>query len=478
MPTDRTPRSEQTGVDDTNVAASGVGGTRGRAAEVRGGKRTILPHVLLRGQTVETQHQPADRFDVVSKLGEGALGEVVLARDNDVGRLVALKALKAERHDAATLARFVEEVRIVGQLEHPGIAPLHDVGVDDRGRYYFVMKYIEGETLESVLEKLRAGDRSYHERFTFEYRALFFRDVLRAVEYAHSRGIIHRDLKPANIMVGPHGEATVADWGLARKIREATGPDEPPSEELRQQLETIELNTSRPVADSSGFGSRLLATEQGSIVGTPAYMSPEQAMGHNDEVDERSDVYSLAAVFYRFLSLEPYLPLKRTAAELLRAVVLEEPIEPGHLPLTGVQPVVPRELSVFVMRGLAKNSGRRYQSVREMLDELQHCFEGQICVVCPPTFAKRVGSIIRHGIDSRTRSGMGFTLGAVFGAAALALYGLLQVIRQRDVVAGVVVAAVVFSMVAATFIHPAVTIFRTRRGNRRRLSSPPGSLPP
>jgi serine/threonine-protein kinase len=458
-------------VEDTNLAASGIERIADGAAGSGRAKRTILPQVVLRGANLELEHTPADRFEVVSPLGEGALGEVVLARDNDVGRLIAVKSLKAERHDAATLARFVEEVRIVGQLEHPGIPPLHDVGVDDRGRYYFVMKYVEGETLDAIIEKLRAGDPAYHARFTFEYRALVFRDVLRAVEYAHSRGIIHRDIKPANIMVGPRGEALVADWGLARKIRDANGPDEPPSEMLRQQLETIELKASAAPAGGAGVASRLLATEQDSIVGTPAFMSPEQARGRNDEVDERSDVYSLAATFYRFLSLEPYLPLKRTAAEMLRAVALEEPIEPGHLPLTGVQPIVPRELSVFVMRGLAKNPDLRYQSVRDMLDELQRCFEGQICVVCPPTFVKRVGSVIRHGIDARTRSAMGFTLAGVFGGAALALYGLLQVIRQRDLVAAAVVALVVGAAVASTFITPARSIRRVRRENERRLAS-------
>jgi serine/threonine protein kinase len=120
-------------------------------------------------------------------------------------------------------SRFADEVRAVGQLEHPNIVPVHDVGIDETGQHYLVMKYVQGETLESIIEHLAAGDPSYVARFPQEHRARIFLSILQALRYAHGRGIIHRDIKPANIMVGPHGEVTVMDWGLAKTVGRDVG---------------------------------------------------------------------------------------------------------------------------------------------------------------------------------------------------------------------------------------------------------------
>jgi serine/threonine-protein kinase len=430
-------------------------------------KTTIFPRVAVNDGRIELQQWSLDRFETVRALGEGALGEVQLVRDRDVHRLVAVKTLRAEKHDSATVARFVEEARTVGQLEHPNIGALHDVGVDEEGRYYLIMKYVEGETLESIIAKLAAGDRAYHERFTFEYRALVFRDVLRAIDYAHSRGIIHRDLKPANIVVGPNGEATVMDWGLAKKIRETSAPGAAPSELLKHDLDTVELKSAETRAGAFDSSARMFTTDHGSILGTPAYMSPEQAVGRSDELDERSDIYSLAAIFYRLLALRHYIPLKQTTAEMLRAVVYEEPLEAGALTFGGLQQMVPRELSELVKTGLSKDPRRRHQSVQHMLDELQGCLEGRHCVVCPPTLVKHVWSIVRRGIDARSRWTTGVTLGSLFAALILAFYGLISFIRDRNVLVTALLAGVFLFMVGGAFVAPGRRIAKVRSRNRK-----------
>ncbi len=193
------------------------------------------------------------RYEVMQVLGAGGMGEVALAEDHDIQRKVALKRLRPDARSEPALARFAEEVGIIGQLEHPNITPVHDVGIDEEGQHYFVMKYVDGETLESIIDKLAAGAPGYAERFGTDERVEIFVGILNAVRYAHARGVVHRDLKPANIMVGRYSEVTVVDWGIAKK------------------------------RDSAEAGSGL--------DGTPLYMSPEQAAGDLAAVGERSDIY-------------------------------------------------------------------------------------------------------------------------------------------------------------------------------------------
>ena len=185
-------------------------------------RSTVLPRVEWAGDKPNIVPFERERFEEVRPLGQGGMGEVVLLKDNDIERMVALKRL-TDGNDVDRLLRFVEEIRTVGQLDHPNIVPVHDVGIDQLGRYYFVMKHLQGDTLESIIDKLREGDRATHARFTFPVRVQLFLGVLNALAYAHRKGFIHRDLKPANIMVGPYGEVTVMDWGLARRVRSAGG---------------------------------------------------------------------------------------------------------------------------------------------------------------------------------------------------------------------------------------------------------------
>jgi serine/threonine-protein kinase len=372
---DATVADSSIGLEITVAAVSGVQSVQSiPASSAAGARSTVLPRVELVGETPRLVQQEKPRYEALRSLGRGGLGEVVGARDNDIGRDVAVKRLRPDVASPGTLARFVEEVRTIGRLEHPNIIPIHDVGVDERGEYYFVMKYVDGETLESIIDKLAEGDPTYHARYGFERRVAIFTALLEAVAFAHARGIVHRDIKPANVMVGAYGEVVLMDWGIAKRVRgEAEIQPGPASGPLA------------PV-DTPKRGA-LFATIAGQIIGTPAYMSPEQARG--EPVDERSDLYSLCMLFHELLCLRHPLAEKRTLEEMLHGVVNEA------TPMAGLvssphQPPTPMDLSWFVRKGLAKHPANRYASAQEMIDVLARRAEGEIPIRCHVTFMRRM----------------------------------------------------------------------------------------
>jgi eukaryotic-like serine/threonine-protein kinase len=345
--------------------------TKSQAITTPGGpnRSTVLPRVEWVGPNPKVNPEQRHRFEELGLLGEGGMGEVVLAKDHDIEREVALKRLP-ENCDLGRVLRFVEEIRTVGRLEHPNIIPVHDVGVDASGRYYFVMKRLHGETLESVIARLAANDPAAHARFTIPVRVQIFLQVLNALSYAHQQGFIHRDLKPANIMIGPYGEVTVMDWGLAKRIR---APEKQHGD------------------DPSVSGPRdgtVLQTQLGSVMGTPMYMSPEQAIGAHDTLDERSDLYSLTVIFHELLHLRHYLSGRNELQQVLDGVKTEIPVL--HDSFRAGERPVPADLDWFLERGFHKAAGERYQSVTEMQEELQRIIRGECRVQCPRTFSKRL----------------------------------------------------------------------------------------
>ncbi len=336
-------------------------------------KTTTRPAVLPRADSGNLPVEQGERYAKKRLLGAGGMGEVVLAEDRDIGRNVALKYLTAS-DDRAALARFTDEIRVVGSLEHPNIVPIHDVGVDDDNRYYFVMKHVEGETLEHVIERLVAGDAAYHAQYTFTVRAQIFIALLRALEFAHSRGYVHRDIKPANVMVGKFGEVVLMDWGVAKRTKEA---------------ESVATHSS-PEDESVPVRERLFTTRRGAIVGTPAYMSPEQARGDVEAIDERSDVYCATVLFHELITLRHYLGDKDSLPAMLKAIESEPPnLSHGALgqPIQGLPPA---EVLHFARKGLQKDPAQRYQSVGEMIAIIEANLDGRVRVQCPYTFQKRV----------------------------------------------------------------------------------------
>lgn len=343
-------------------------------------RSTVLPRVDWVGPHPQVNPTQRHRFEELGLLGEGGMGEVVLVQDHDIERKVALKRLP-ENCDLGRVLRFVEEIRTVGQLEHPNIVPVHDVGVDSAGRYYFVMKHLHGETLESIIGRLRSGDAAAHQRFTMPVRLQIMLSVMNALAYAHQQGFIHRDLKPANIMVGPYGEVTVMDWGLAKRIR------------------APERNTGESAISGPREGT-VLQTQLGSLMGTPLYMSPEQAIGAHDTLDERSDLYALSVVFHEFLHLDHYLQGREDLQSVLEGVKTVSPVL--HLAtFKGRQYQVPAELDWFLEKGFRKDPAQRYRSVEEMTDELQRIIRGECRIQCQRTFIKRVLGELQKFTDQR-----------------------------------------------------------------------------
>jgi eukaryotic-like serine/threonine-protein kinase len=368
-----------------------------------GGRTTVLPRRKKSDDEIKLAVEQRPRFDRVRTLGEGAMGQVELARDNDIRRTVAVKRMHTVEATPAALLRFADEVRVVGQLEHPSIVPIYDVGRDEDGQVYLVMKHLDGETMEDVIEKLRAGDPQYVERFTIEQRVHLFLSVLDAIRYAHARGILHRDLKPANIMIGPYGEVTVMDWGIAKPIV--------PSQASGTPTEALE----RTLVES--HDQRLLQTQLGSLAGTPLYMSPEQAAGRNDQLDERSDVYALAVVFYEWLVLEHMLAGKVTMTEVLASIITQD-FELNDLFVRCRKAGVPMEYMHVVARALARDPADRTPSVAAMEAQLKRILDGHIQIQCHVTLAKSVANGFAHWIDRHT--GL-YTL--LFFATALAVVG-------------------------------------------------------
>ncbi len=231
----------------------------------------------------------AGKYVVQGELGRGGVGAVHRGHDQDLGRDVALKFLREKyRDDPDVLRRFVEEAQIGGQLQHPGIVPVYDLGMA-KGRPYFAMRLVKGETLAKRLAE-RASVASERRAFLS-----IFEDVCQTMAYAHARGVVHRDLKPANVMIGSFGEVQVVDWGMGKVLRQGGVDDEELSSE-RQGGTVIET------VRSKDRGSRSIV---GSVMGTPAYMPPEQARGEVEAMDERSDVFTLGAILCEILTGKP-----------------------------------------------------------------------------------------------------------------------------------------------------------------------------
>ncbi len=277
--------------------------------------------------------------------GSGGIGRVWMARDRAIGRDIALKELKPERLSSEVQrARFLREVQITAQLQHPGTVPVYDFNAgDEDGRVYYTMKFLRGETLSEVAHTYHVRRRESNADIG-EFLELLniFDTVCDTLSYAHSRGIIHRDLKGENVVVGEYGAVVVIDWGLAKRIGETES-------DLNDQDEGSILGA------SDG-----LQTMHGAAMGTPAFMAPEQAMGEVDKFDARTDVYGLAAILYQILTgLPPFVG--RDVPAILLAVCTSAPNRPRLL-----NPEISPELETICLKGLSKRQSDRYQSTAEL----------------------------------------------------------------------------------------------------------------
>ncbi|MBI3893432.1 MAG: serine/threonine protein kinase, partial [Candidatus Wallbacteria bacterium] len=307
----------------------------------------------------------AERYEVRGVAGEGGMGEVLVVRDRTLERDIALKRMLGDDRSDERVRRFLNEARVTGRLEHPGIVPVHDV-TPHEGHPFFTMKLVKGSSLGQILARLRAQEGKITEEYDLRRLTGVLTSICQAMAFAHSRGVLHRDLKPDNIMLGDFGEVLVMDWGLAR-VGSIAGE--------RSNAPVAAAAASAGPGDSvdelAAAGNRGLSagqgTMEGSIAGTPGYMAPEQARGEISKLSERTDVYALGAILYECLTLCP--PHQKETSLLTLQAVLTEPVVPPSRRTPSR--TIPRDLEAVAMKALAPEGTRRYSSVNAFRADLE-----------------------------------------------------------------------------------------------------------
>jgi eukaryotic-like serine/threonine-protein kinase len=279
------------------------------------------------------------RYELGVLLGQGGMGEVLLAHDRHIGRDVAVKRIRSTEPSADELARFVREALVQGRLEHPAVVPVHDLGTDQGGKPFFVMKRLSGTVMSETLKLADPGDQATRRRLL---RA--FVDVCLAIEFAHSKGIIHRDLKPSNIVLGDFGEVYVLDWGIARTVRDQEVAPRPSQKDL-------ELSTGE--------------TRAGTVLGTPAYMAPEQLLG--DRAGPAADIYALGCILFEIVAGVPLHRERRTLAMASSRV----DARPSR-----IRPESPPELDAICELSTSSDPATRTATARSLGDSVQAYLDG------------------------------------------------------------------------------------------------------
>ncbi len=335
--------------------------------------------------------QSVGRYRVLSLLGKGGMGRVYEAEDVELGRRVAMKFLPPSLTTRPeSLERFLRERSVTAELEHPGIVPIYDSGVWLNGRPFYIMRKVGGAPLDRLIKRAVTPA----ERLALLGNIIAVAD---AVGFAHHHGVIHRDLKPANVLVASFGETLVADWGLAKRIR---GPEPDASE----------LAAAEPVAGETSVGA---------VVGTPAYMAPEQARG--EPVDERADVYAIGAMLHELLTGKP--PEAHDGSEPSTISVAKRPMALEYEPVARTL----NDLTAIVDKALSPEPGERYANAAELADELRRFQTGQLVGARRYT---RLELLRRWAIRHRSM----LLVAAAMGAAlvVVAALSVARIVRERD----------------------------------------------
>ena len=340
----------------------------------------IAPELLIDEPTVDLIGQSIGHYRIESLLGVGGMGEVYLARDERLGRKVALKLLPEHlTADETQLSRFKTEARTASALNHPNILTVHEIGAEGN-RQFIATEFIEGITLRALLAR---GRMNLHDALEIAVQ------VASALAAAHETGVVHRDIKPENIMLRPDGYAKVLDFGIAK------------------------LTEQQPGSDSHEIGTTTLQTQPGLVLGTAHYMSPEQTRGQT--VDARSDIWSLGVVLYEMVGGIPPFP-GETPSDCIASILTTEPP-----PLSGVLPDVPLKLQSIVQKALRKNSDERYQTIKEMLADLRNLKAELEAEGSSPQTKARAESIVSK-IKRHKRGALLTLAAAMLAAAAFAYY--------------------------------------------------------
>src|SRR5258705_7340370 len=307
--------------------------------------------------SLRTPRVVAQRYEASVEVARGGMGSIVRARDRDLQRDVAMKRLLGRGPHG--VARFLEEAQVTGQLQHPGVVPVHDLGIDDEGRVFFTMRLVEGRDLREVIDLVHAQATGWSLARALEVLL----KVCDTMAFAHARGVVHRDLKPANVRVGDYGEVYVMDWGLALVRGGATASRVP-------------ADTAESAVKEERLAESPLLTREGDVLGTPSYMAPEQAEGRTREVGPQADVYALGAMLYHLLAGRPPYTARDEvpSSDAVLDRVRRGPPEPVH----AEHPGAPAELVSICEKAMARDAGARYPSLREMGEDLRAHLESRV----------------------------------------------------------------------------------------------------
>ena len=397
------------------------------------------------------------KYKVGEPVAKGGMGTILNAKDLNINRTVAMKVLletKQKRED--NVIRFIEEAQITGQLEHPGIVPVYELGINDEGVVFYTMKFMKGVTLKQIIRELRNNNRETIAKFPLSSLLNILQKVCDAVAFAHSKGVIHRDLKPENIMVGDFGEVSVMDWGLAKitAVTQIQGLSTVRTELVaadfninRESKKVLEPKPSLPdiasISASASFDSVILdedgesiKTLDGQILGTPNYMAPEQAVGQSDQIGMLTDIYALGGILYNILTLT--VPITGKSFTEMMVNIVRGHIEPpsgfsqssrkskkkdsstSSRPRVDYFPhcpggKIPDSLSAVAMKALALKPKDRYQDVKLFQQDISAYQQGFATKAEDAGFLKQVILLIKRNK-------------AVFSILCASMVGLISVV--------------------------------------------------
>lgn len=378
--------------------------------------------------------QLVGRYHPFAFHAQGGLGQVFRAKDGEVGRDVAVKVIRPDALlRGGSRSRFIREAELTGRLEHPGIVPVYGLCNDRRGQPYYAMRFVEGATFEHVIQDYHAQSSRDPSARNVELRRLLrhFVAVCETMAYVHEQGVIHRDIKPKNIMIGRFGETIVVDWGLAKNLKEPR----PEAESIASPRPSTGYTTSdTPKPESVETIDGLISstdTKRGELLGTPAFMSPEQARGEIDQLGPASDIYSLGASLYQLLTGRPPFTaasvgaLNGKAAEQVNQAEFLAAVAAGRfIPPHLVSPEVPRALAAICLKAMHANPLARYGSAKEMAEDVERWLADEPVRAWHEPFIVRARRWLRHHRTLVTGS-VAALLVSVIAAFALAA-------QQRD----------------------------------------------